>query len=1011
MSGDPRLEASQALPDFDYAGYARLVGLHGIRVDDPDAVGAAWDECLNAGRPAVLEVITDPEVPPLPPHIRFEQARGMAKAIARRDPAARPDDHPVAEGQARGVRQPMKVLRDWRRGRAQKLLSAATAVSALPLGFEIYFEHYSGSFGDKWMWTPIGSPPALSAAGVAGVVSERAARTVLPALSALYCLDGAVGVFTPPARRRAQAGRLPRADVQLRHGTAAARAGLAGHGRRHRDLPPRSSRRETLMAGSISPRRPPAQARRPRPPPRELPRQRRGTTPQMHGRYPDYDVLDNAGHWDPVTRELVDRARRRRPAAAVLHRATRRPTLRRVLRRRSRPGLRAADPGARDDRREAARRRARRLPATRTCPTTATPGGWSPRARRRRRQAARSLRRLRHRAPQRAWSAGFADGELDGGSGTLDRAPRPGAWSCARCLAGVLLASVGVERDRLRRAGLPARLRPPRRGGGQREPGRRRGVRRDPVAAPSAGCEDRAGAVIKGVACRRATTTRRSCSTPHARHPAAPRAWPLRRRRRGRPGDRRRRRGRRDARPAPGPPRLADRRARARAVLGSRSRLGLRRGRLAQALLDRATRIIGGDDPVELGKNNSRPRRRRLDDPLRRLRAALPPLRLRGPHARRRRRRLADLLRRAQAALRAGRARAAGRRPGLAVGRPARLPARAAPDLRRRRAAPARGARAAGIEMRVGPVAITNGAFGNRPHCIYRGFCLQGCKVNAKASPLVTHVPDAIEHGVEIRADSHGGAGRGRRDRPRSPASPTCTTAASASSAPPPSRVCRLLDRDAAAAAELDQPPLPARARQRQRPGRPLRDGAGRAAGRRALPRDAAHVQGAAARDLLRAVLRDRRGARLRARVLDPDRRPAADRLGRARARRRPLGPRAARVHARLQPLVRRSASLCELLPQPDNRVTLADETDRHGMPVARFDYTPVRQRPREHRLRQADAARHLGGRRRPGRADDRPLRPPRRRLPDGRRAREQRHRRRPPRLGRRRTCSSPTAA
>jgi choline dehydrogenase-like flavoprotein len=61
------------------------------------------------------------------------------------------------------------------------------------------------------------------------------------------------------------------------------------------------------------------------------------------------------------------------------------------------------------------------------------------------------------------------------------------------------------------------------------------------------------------------------------------------------------------------------------------------------------------------------------------------------------------------------------------------------------------GARKLGIEMRVGPVGITNGAFGNRPHCIYRGFCLQACKVNAKASPLVTHIPDAIEHGAEIR--------------------------------------------------------------------------------------------------------------------------------------------------------------------------------------------------------------------------------------------------------------------
>ncbi|MCV7202727.1 GMC family oxidoreductase [Mycolicibacterium peregrinum] len=66
-----------------------------------------------------------------------------------------------------------------------------------------------------------------------------------------------------------------------------------------------------------------------------------------------------------------------------------------------------------------------------------------------------------------------------------------------------------------------------------------------------------------------------------------------------------------------------------------------------------------------------------------------------------------------------------------------------------------RGARRLGIEMRVGPVAIPNGRFGNRPHCIYRGFCIQGCKVNAKASPLITHIPDALAHGAEIRPDSH----------------------------------------------------------------------------------------------------------------------------------------------------------------------------------------------------------------------------------------------------------------
>ncbi|MGI8777089.1 MAG: GMC family oxidoreductase [Acidimicrobiales bacterium] len=65
-----------------------------------------------------------------------------------------------------------------------------------------------------------------------------------------------------------------------------------------------------------------------------------------------------------------------------------------------------------------------------------------------------------------------------------------------------------------------------------------------------------------------------------------------------------------------------------------------------------------------------------------------------------------------------------------------------------------RGCSRAGIEARVGPVAIANGRFGNRPHCIYRGFCLQGCKVNAKASSLVTHIPDALAQGAEIRADA-----------------------------------------------------------------------------------------------------------------------------------------------------------------------------------------------------------------------------------------------------------------
>jgi pyruvate dehydrogenase (quinone) len=87
MSGDPRLEVSQSLPDFDYAGYARLLGLHGVRAERPEQVGPAWEECLAAGRPALLEVVTDPEVPPLPPHITFQQARTLSQALLKGDPA------------------------------------------------------------------------------------------------------------------------------------------------------------------------------------------------------------------------------------------------------------------------------------------------------------------------------------------------------------------------------------------------------------------------------------------------------------------------------------------------------------------------------------------------------------------------------------------------------------------------------------------------------------------------------------------------------------------------------------------------------------------------------------------------------------------------------------------------------------------------------------------------------------------------------------------------------------
>src|SRR3954463_7299082 len=86
MVGDAKLEASQDLPEFPYAGYAQLLGLTAVRVDRPEDVGPAWDRVLAADGPALLEGVTDPDVPPLPPHIRLEQAKGMAQSIFKGDP-------------------------------------------------------------------------------------------------------------------------------------------------------------------------------------------------------------------------------------------------------------------------------------------------------------------------------------------------------------------------------------------------------------------------------------------------------------------------------------------------------------------------------------------------------------------------------------------------------------------------------------------------------------------------------------------------------------------------------------------------------------------------------------------------------------------------------------------------------------------------------------------------------------------------------------------------------------
>ena len=88
LQGDPKFPASQDLPDFSYAGYARLLGFTGVRIDEPSQIVPALDEAMTSARPAVIEIISDPDIPPLPPHVSAKQARDYLFAIARGDPDA-----------------------------------------------------------------------------------------------------------------------------------------------------------------------------------------------------------------------------------------------------------------------------------------------------------------------------------------------------------------------------------------------------------------------------------------------------------------------------------------------------------------------------------------------------------------------------------------------------------------------------------------------------------------------------------------------------------------------------------------------------------------------------------------------------------------------------------------------------------------------------------------------------------------------------------------------------------
>jgi pyruvate dehydrogenase (quinone) len=87
MNGNPRFDASQDIPDVRYSRFAELIGLKGIYVEDPKDLASAWDEALSAEGPVVLEVKTDREIAPLPPHISFKEARKFMFSMARDEDA------------------------------------------------------------------------------------------------------------------------------------------------------------------------------------------------------------------------------------------------------------------------------------------------------------------------------------------------------------------------------------------------------------------------------------------------------------------------------------------------------------------------------------------------------------------------------------------------------------------------------------------------------------------------------------------------------------------------------------------------------------------------------------------------------------------------------------------------------------------------------------------------------------------------------------------------------------
>ena len=234
---------------------------------------------------------------------------------------------------------------------------------------------------------------------------------------------------------------------------------------------------------------------------------------------------------------------------------------------------------------------------------------------------------------------------------------------------------------------------------------------------------------------------------------------------------------------------------------------------------------------------------------------------------------------------------------------------------------------------------IANGRFGNRPHCIYRGFCLQGCKVNAKASPLITHIPDALAHGAEVRPDAmvtriavDERTGRATGVHYVSRGRERFQKAADGGRG-------RVFHRDAPAAAQLGVTAGSRTAYERVRPGSPLSHGAGRTANRGPLRRrnpdyKAPPPEVSSEQFYETDPARDyQRGFSIQ--TVSPLPITWAEHVS-------AQGHWGGALREYMSDDVHWSClrALCEFLARPENRVTLAEEKDQYGLPVARFAYS-----------------------------------------------------------------------